>query len=141
MTLLDSSSSGELVVPPAKGASRRTGGAVGRRRPATVIPWTYLLISTVMLAMLMVLVLCQRAQLVSHQYTLVELKQARSRALKERAELRLTIQGLSALDRVDGMSRVRLGMIAPAQRLILDLGQPRQASSGAMVAVKKVERP
>jgi cell division protein FtsL len=104
-----------------------------------MVPWISIVFSTIVLAALMVMVVCQRAELVKYQYALVDLRQARLATVKERAELRLQIQRLSALERIDGVAG-RIGMVRPPQRLVLDMTD----TLGHAVAInnnKKIDRP
>lgn len=106
-------------------------------REAPLVPFPGLIVGLGALAVLVVMLLVQKAQLVSNQYTLVDLRLAKTRALKERSEMRLAIQRLSALERVDGVSRKQLGMIRPGRRFVLDLASassPRVSSTQGLIA-------
>lgn len=104
-------------------------------RQGPLIPWLHLAFCLGTLIVLLGLLLAQKAQLVSAQYTLVDLKGARTRQLKLQDDLKLEIQALTALDRVDGLSRTHLRMVAPAERLVLDLSLlPRTASAHILAA-------
>lgn len=131
------------------GISLSAEGLTAARRKRRVVregpsvPWAWLIGGLGGVAVLIVLVLCQRAQLVENQYTLVDLRLAKARAMKERSEIRLSIQRLSALERVDGMSRKRLGMIRPGRRFVLDLSSPAslRASASQMLVARRPEMP
>jgi len=87
------------------------------------VPWPYILVSIAALAILILLVLMQRAQLVKYQYDLVDSRMERAKVLKQRDELKLTIQRLSALERIDAISHKHLQMARPLRRRVLDLSQ------------------
>jgi cell division protein FtsL len=98
------------------------------------VSWSVLVPTISCMALLILLVLSQKAQLVSAQYRLVELKGQQVALLKSQSELKLRLQNLSSLDRVDSLARKKLHMIAPTERLVLDLGTPSVArqSSGTV---------
>lgn len=85
------------------------------------MPWPYILMSIATLAVLILLVLMQRAQLVKSQYELVDLRMRRNAVLKQRDELKLSIQRLTALERIDAIAHKHLHMARPIRRRVLDM--------------------
>lgn len=90
--------------------------------------------SIVVIASLILLVVMQRAQLVKYQYQLVDARVERAKVLKQRDELKLTIQRLSALERVDTMSHKHLQMARPIRRRVLDMSMYHIAPPPAHVS-------
>lgn len=117
----------EDVETPAPPTVRRAARPV---RQSPTVPWFLLLPGVLAITLLIMMVVNQRAALVKQQYALVDLKTERSKVLKKRAELKLSIQGLTALERVDAMVRQHLKMTRPAHRIVLDLTQARLETAG-----------
>jgi len=90
------------------------------------------------MALLLVLYLCQSAQLVGLQYKLVQLKEHRVHLLREKTDLVLEAQRLTSLAHIEQVATQRLGMVLPTERLVLDLsdGMPRQAFLKDVVAAR-----
>lgn len=103
-------------------------------RSSTPVSWSVLLPTLAGLGLLILLVLGQKAQLVKAQYAYVNARSQQLGLLKEQAELKLRMQRLSSLDRIDALARKKLHMVAPTERLVLDLGVPSVArqSSGTV---------
>ncbi len=89
------------------------------RRPR---PWPFPFVAFVAVSLFVVLFLLQFARIVQLQYDLVAKKETVERLLHERAELQLSIEQLSALNRVESEAR-RLGMVHPENWQVLDLVQ------------------
>ncbi|MEW6282667.1 MAG: hypothetical protein AB1758_28920 [Candidatus Eremiobacterota bacterium] len=110
----------------------------GKRRPVRpeLIPWSYPLVGFVAVSILLVLYLCQFAQIVSAQYRLVALKETRRVLLRQQADLQLDVQELTSLERVEGVATRRLGMVPPESREVLDVGtwarSPREAEVASL---------
>lgn len=105
------------------------------KRPvrAELIPWSYPLVGFVAVSVLLVLYLCQFAQIVSSQYKMVALKETKRSLLRQQADLELSVQRLTSLERVESMATKRLGMVPPELRETLDVGavasQPRDLAA------------
>lgn len=105
------------------------------KRPvrAELIPWSYPLLGFVAVSVLLVLYLCQFAQIVSSQYKLVALKETKRTLLRQQADLELSVQRLTSLERVESVATNRLGMVPPELRETLDVGtvasQPRDLAA------------
>jgi cell division protein FtsL len=110
-------------------------------RQTPTVPWPYLITCVIVLAALIMMVVKQRAELVKEQYKLVTLRTQRAKVLKERAELKLTIQRLSALDRVDGMVRDQLKMVRPENRTVLDLQAYTAADDATLASTTDKKEP
>lgn len=119
---------------PSFAADPSRAARTARPRSGGSIPWPALAITLFALGALIALVLCQKAQLIAAQYQLVDLKTARTQQLKDRDELKLHIQRLTSLDRVDNLSRIHLKMIAPAERQVLDLSLHPTAANHTLMA-------
>ena len=116
-------------IEPAPSTSFRRVARPQRQSPT--VPWFFIITCMTALTVLILLVVKQRAELVKEQYALVDLKTQRAKVLKQRNELKLSIQGLTALERIDGMVRTKLKMIRPPHRIVLDLSQYRLGTSSA----------
>ncbi len=105
------------------------------KRPvrAELIPWSYPLVGFVAVSVLLVLYLCQFAQIVSSQYKMVSLKETRRTLLRQQADLQLSVQRLTSLERVESVATTSLGMVPPELRETLDVGavasQPRDLAA------------
>lgn len=124
-------SSFESVVIDAPSTTPTVRRAARPARQTPTVPWFLLITSGLLLTMLIMLVVKQRAELVKGQYALVDLKMQRAKVLKERAVLRLTLQRLTALERVDGLVSKHLKMVRPGRRVVLDLS--RSPASAAAI--------
>ena len=122
-----SAASGAFSVSSAapQGSRHATAGS----QQAHPVSWSVLVPTLASLCLLILLVLSQNAQLVSSQYTLVKLKSQRAHLLKDQAELKIRLQRLSSLERVDTLARKKLHMQPPAERMVLDLSLPKMAGS------------
>lgn len=89
-------------------------------RRSVLRPFSFPVAAFVAVSLLVVLFLLQFARLVQIQYDLIAKKETMNQLLQEKAELDLSIQQLSALNRVEGEAR-RLGMIQPETWQVLDL--------------------
>lgn len=89
---------------------------------AELIPWSYPLVGFVAVSVLLVLFLCQFAQIISSQYKMVALKETRRTLLRRQAELELNVQRLTSLERIESVATKRLGMVPPELRETLDVG-------------------
>lgn len=83
----------------------------------------------------MVLFLCQFAQVVALQYDLIAKKETLSELLHDQAQLELSIEQLSALNRVEKEAQ-QLGMTYPERWQVLDLVHfARQELDGKVASV------
>ncbi|HXE73749.1 MAG TPA: cell division protein FtsL [Candidatus Nitrosotenuis sp.] len=90
-------------------------------RRAQLVPWPVPLAGFIVCCILLLACLCQFAQMVSNQYRLIALKETREQLLREQAELRLKVQQLSSLERIEQIAAGRLKMVRPQSRQVLDL--------------------
>ncbi|MHB2020423.1 MAG: hypothetical protein ACYCW6_26095 [Candidatus Xenobia bacterium] len=110
-----------------------------KRSRGSFLAWAYPIACITGMAVLLVLYLCQSAHLVKLQYKLVQLKEKQAALLREKTDLVLETQKLTSLAYVEQVATKRLGMILPAQRLVLDLSAApryRQAFLKDMVAAQ-----
>jgi hypothetical protein len=96
-------------------------------RQSPTVPWIYLISSTVILAVLIMLVVRERAELIRENNQLISYRSQRNKVLKERGELKISIQRLTSLERVDALVRKDLKMVRPAHRVVLDLSHYQAA--------------
>ncbi len=102
-----------------------------------VLPWSYPLAGFAVVAVMLVVYLCQFAQIVSAQYSLVEIRGETKVLQREKAELKLAIQELTSLERVENVALKQLGMVTPENREMLRI-QPLAAQiPGHQVAVSQ----
>lgn len=84
----------------------------------------YPLIFSVLVTACITLYLCQCAKLISVQYRIGELKTQRQRLENEKRRVKLNIERLEALERIENIACNRLKMKSPDRRMVLDLIQP-----------------
>ncbi len=72
-------------------------------------------------ASLLLAYLCQSAHIVRTQYKLVAIGGEVKALEAERADLELTVQELTALERVERMAIERLQMVAPEERRVIEV--------------------
>lgn len=116
---------------------QRRAPRVERQTPT--VPWFYLISTILVVAVMIMLVVKQRAELVRENNKLVDLRGQRLKVLKERSELKLSIQRLTALERVDGMVRKDLKMVRPQHRVVLDLSQYKLGGAASVAHQPKAE--
>lgn len=82
--------------------------------------------------------LCLCAQLISCQYQISRMKETKATLERERLTMRLEVNRLSSLERIETIARKELGMSHPPSRLILDMRHPSvlQASLEDVVAIE-----
>ncbi|MGE0493556.1 MAG: cell division protein FtsL [Vulcanimicrobiota bacterium] len=85
------------------------------------LPWSYPVVGFAAVSILLVAYLCQFAQIVSIQYTLLELRGERRVLEREQNELELAIQELTSLERVETVAVKQLGMVPPSNREVLQV--------------------
>ena len=85
------------------------------------LQWSYPVVGFAAVSILLVAYLCQFAQIVSIQYTLLELRGERKVLQREQDELELSIQELTSLERVENVAVTQLGMVAPSNREVLQV--------------------
>lgn len=93
---------------------------IERSRRSSMAPWSLPLVAFVGVSALVVLFLCQFAQVVALQYDLIAKKETLNELLHEKAQLELSIEQLSALNRVEKEAQ-QLGMTYPERWQVLDL--------------------
>lgn len=92
-----------------------------RREGPFQLSWTYPLFVSLGVFLLFILNLCQGARVVEDQHTVSKLKEIRTSLEKEQMGLKLQIEKLSSLDRIERVALTRLGMEQPPAREVLDL--------------------
>lgn len=106
-----------------------------RSRRSSMVPWSLPLLAFVAVSALVVLFLCQFAQVVALQYDLIAKKETLSELLHDQAQLELSIEQLSALNRVEKEAQT-LGMTYPERWQVLDLVHfARQELDGKVASV------
>ena len=113
-----------------------------RKAGRSFFSWAYPLACITGMAVLLVMYLCQSAQMVGLQYNLVRLKETKTSLLREKTDLVLDTQRLTSLARIEKVATQRLGMVLPTERLVLDLSDsaPKQAYLKDVVAVRNVRK-
>jgi cell division protein FtsL len=102
---------------------------------------TFYIVGLVSVAAMLIVYLCQCAQIVSCQYKICRLKETKSTLERSRLGLKLEVNRLSSLDRIEAIARNDLKMSNPPVRLVLDMRQPVvQASLEDVVAVEKIPK-
>lgn len=100
------------------------------------LAWSYPLLGFAAVGILLAAYLCQRAQIVSAQYTLVELRGEYRQLERQQDDLELRIQELTSLERVEEEATQRLGMVVPDERELLEI-VPAQAGVKKQLAVHR----
>ena len=110
-----------------------------KKRTKEGLSWSYPLVGFAAVGILLAAYLCQVAQLVSAQYTLVELKAERAQLVRQQDDLELKIQELTSLERIERVATTQLGMVVPAERELLEI-VPAQAGLKKHLAVHRQSR-
>jgi len=126
------------LVEPALVPSHESAPSLERtKKPrGSFFAWAYPLAMVGGMVLLLVMYLCQEANLVSLQYKMVQLEEKQASLKREKTELVLQVQELTSLSHIEQVATTRLGMVMPKQRLVLDLSDaaPRQAFLKDVVA-------
>jgi cell division protein FtsL len=112
-----------------------------RMRGVSSLTITLYIVGIMGVAGMLILYLCQCAQIVSSQYKICRLKETKSTLERSRLALKLEVNRLCSLERIENKARKELGMTHPPVRLVLDMRQPVvQASLEDVVAVEKIPK-
>ena len=114
---------------------------IRRNRGVSFMTIAFYVIGILGVATILIVYLCQCAQIVSCQYKICRLKETKSTLERSRFALKLDVNRLSSLERIETIARNELGMNHPPVRLVLDMRQPMvQASLEDVVAVEKIPK-
>lgn len=114
---------------------------IARGRGMSSVTLTLSIIGIIGVAAMLIMYLCQCAQIVSSQYKICRLKETKCTLERSRLSLKLEVNRLCSLERIEAIARNELGMTHPPVRLVLDMRQPLvQASLEDVVAVEKIPR-
>jgi len=91
--------------------------------------WVYPTLLIAVMVAFVIMYLCQSAHQISIQYEVNELKIKKFELVKEQRELKLAIENLGSLERVERIAKEEMSMSIPTQRLVLDLSQPGSVAS------------
>ena len=112
-----------------------------RNRGVSSITIAFYIVGIIGVATMLIMYLCQCAQIVSCQYNICRLKETKSTLERSRLALKLEVNRLNSLERIEAIARKDLGMTNPPVRLVLDMRQPLvQASLEDVVAVEKIPK-
>ena len=92
-----------------------------RIRYSYKIHWIYPMLFAVCIVFFVISYLCQHAKLIRVRYNITKLKQEKARLIKERRTLKLSIEKMTAPERLEKIACGRLKMIHPDKRTILSL--------------------
>ncbi len=116
-------------------------GHARRMRSVSSLTITFYIVGIMGIAGMLILYLCQCARIVSSQYQICRLKETKSTLERSRLALKLEVNRLCSLERIETKARKELGMTHPPVRLVLDMRQPVvQASLEDVVAVEKIPK-
>jgi cell division protein FtsL len=87
------------------------------------INWIFPTVLIAAIAICIVMYLCQCAQLVSVQYSIGQLKSEKSQLITQQKEIKLSIENLESLQRIEKIALSQLNMVYPGQRYTLDMGR------------------
>lgn len=106
------------------------------RRPLKRI-WTLPMLAFCGVAFLVVAYLCQSAQLVRIQYAVLAKRQEIKSLEAKQADLELSVQELTSLERVERIALSKLRMVAPQERHVIEVvwSEAEVPESGDEVAV------
>lgn len=113
-----------IISDPMKADTRRREIKTSSKREVTKISEIYVCLAVIMLISIMLLGgiytnIC--AKNVQSQYRLEDLRKEKAKLEKERLSLRLEVNKLSSLERIEKIAEKELGMAHPANRYILDM--------------------
>ena len=86
--------------------------------------WAYPTAFIAAVVVIVSLYLCQCAQLVCVQYRSIQFKEQRNILLGEQKRVKLSIEKLESLERIEQIAMEDLKMVYPERRLILNLKRP-----------------
>lgn len=92
-----------------------------RKRKASKGIWTLPFLAFCGVAFLLLAYLCQSAQLVRIQYEVLSKRQEVKSLAAVRADLELSVQELTSLERVEKVAVERLKMVAPTERHVIEV--------------------
>jgi cell division protein FtsL len=98
--------------------------AVKKPKVRYCVHWAYPVAFVAVIVFFVTVYLCQCAQLISVQYRVGDLKNLKTTLLTEQRNLKLAIEKLESLERIEKIAHNDLNMIAPARRHILSLKSP-----------------
>lgn len=120
---------------------KKTALGTIRRRKSKVSPYAIALYAFGLfgVASMVIVYLCLCAQIISSQYQISRLRDTKNTLERSRLALKLEVNRLSSLDRIETIARKELGMTHPSARLVLDMRRPSvlQASLEDVVALGK----
>ena len=120
--------------------SKSSSGKVLHKRVNKVSPYSVALCTLALIGItaMILIYLCLCAQIISCQYQVFRMKETKITLERERLNMRLEVNRLSSLERIETIARKELGMSHPPNRLILDMRQPSvlQASLEDVVAIE-----
>lgn len=92
-----------------------------RKRKGSGKVWTLPFLAFCGVAFLLLAYLCQSAQLVRIQYEVLAQRQEIKRLSAVKADLELSVQELTSLERVERVAVERLKMVAPEERHVIEV--------------------
>ncbi len=123
-----------------KNKTNRVKSSIGRRGVNKVSPFSVALCAVALIgvASMIIIYLCLCAQLISCQYQVCRMKETKATLERSRLTMKLEVNRLSSLERIETIARKELGMSHPPNRLILDMRRPSvlQASLEDVVAIE-----
>jgi cell division protein FtsL len=102
------------------------------------INWLYSTVLIGMIALMVLIYLCQSASLVSVQYSIGQLKMEKSELLTQQKETKLSIENLESLERIEQIAMTKLNMVYPGQRYTLDMGRTSGITQTAQDRIETV---
>lgn len=113
------------TLPKALAKRRKCKRAVVRTPGVSFsLHWVYPTVLIFAVVVFLTIYLCQSAHQISIQYELGAMKEHKEALQKEQREIKLAIENLESLERIEKIAKTDLAMIAPSQRVVLDLAQP-----------------
>lgn len=98
--------------------------AVKKPQVRYCIHWAYPVAFVAVIVFFVTVYLCQCAQLISVQYKVGEMKCQKTQLLTEQRNLKLAIEKLESLERIEKIAHNDLNMIMPVQRHVLSIKSP-----------------
>jgi cell division protein FtsL len=95
------------------------------------VNWTCPTILVSVIAFLVVLYLCQCAQLTGVQYRVGQLKEQKKALITQQKEIRVSIEKLESLERIEKIAISELGMVYPKQRYLIAVKHPSNSPQTA----------
>lgn len=107
------------------------------------VNWPLMFLSVLLVGLVLILIiyLCECAQVVNSQYQICRLKETKNALVCRIDKLEIKIQNLSSLDRINKMARKELGMVDAQQKIVLQLAKAASSHRSDYYGFAKILQP